>query len=148
MRRKILATVQVRPLRQFSSLDFPLPETEKALTQFIGPVNYFRDHVPHITEMIQPLWKLIDIFMSMSLHWGWTISVMCGTCSWQLLPRPDRSEMLHCPGQLLWALHDRDGSTSVKTYWQKDVNKFAQRLNHLCNVRYMIAKIIHWSNEL
>ena len=36
-------------------LDFPLPETEKALLQFIGLVNYFRDHVPHMTEMVQPL---------------------------------------------------------------------------------------------
>ena len=36
-------------------LDFPLPETEKALLQFIGLVNYFCDHVPHMTEMVQPL---------------------------------------------------------------------------------------------
>ena len=36
-------------------LDFPLPETEKALLQFIGLVNYFRDHVHHMTEMVQPL---------------------------------------------------------------------------------------------
>ncbi len=42
-------------------LDFPLPETEKALLQFIGLVNYFRDYNPHMTEMVQPLWKLIDI---------------------------------------------------------------------------------------
>ena len=42
-------------------LDFPLPETEKALLQFIGLVNYFRNQVPHMTEMVQPLRKLIDI---------------------------------------------------------------------------------------
>ena len=32
-------------------LDFPLPTTEKAL-QFIGLVNYFRDHVPKTTELV------------------------------------------------------------------------------------------------
>ena len=42
-------------------LDFPLPENEKALLQFIGLVNYFRDHVPHMTEMVQPLRKIIDM---------------------------------------------------------------------------------------
>ena len=47
--------------KRLQVLDFPLPETEKALLQFIGLVNYFRDHVPHMTEMVQPLRKLIDI---------------------------------------------------------------------------------------
>jgi hypothetical protein len=42
-------------------LDFPLPETEKALLQFIGLVNYFRDHVPKMTEMVQPLRNLMDM---------------------------------------------------------------------------------------
>jgi len=41
--------------KRLQVLDFPLPETEKALLQFIGLVNYFRHHVPHMTEMIQPL---------------------------------------------------------------------------------------------
>jgi len=41
--------------KRLQVLDFPLPETEKALLQFIGLVNYFRDHVPHMTEMVQPL---------------------------------------------------------------------------------------------
>ena len=41
-------------------VSFPLPETEKALPQFIGLVNCFRDHVPHMTEMVQPPRKLID----------------------------------------------------------------------------------------
>jgi hypothetical protein len=47
--------------KRLQVLDFPLPETEKALLQFIGLVNYFRDHVPHIVEMVQPLRKLIDM---------------------------------------------------------------------------------------
>ncbi len=41
--------------KRLQVLDFPLPETEKALLQFIGLVNYFRDHVPKMTEMVQPL---------------------------------------------------------------------------------------------
>ena len=49
------------PEKRLQVLDFPLPSTEKALLQFIGLVNYFRDHVPQMTEMVQPLRKLIDI---------------------------------------------------------------------------------------
>ena len=41
--------------KRLQVLDFPLPETEKALLQFVGLVNYFRDHVPKMTEMVQPL---------------------------------------------------------------------------------------------
>ena len=47
--------------KRLQVLDFPLPENETVLLQFIGLVNYFRDHVPHMTEMVQPLRKLIDI---------------------------------------------------------------------------------------
>ena len=38
--------------KRLQVLDFPLPETEKALLQFTGLVNYFRDHVSHKTEMV------------------------------------------------------------------------------------------------
>ena len=62
------------PVKRLEVLDFPLPTTEKAL-QFIGLVNYFRDHVPktselvnyfrdHVpktTEMVKPLRALIDL---------------------------------------------------------------------------------------
>jgi len=47
--------------KRLQGLDFPLPETEKVLLQFVGLVNFFRDHVPHMTEMVQSLRKLIDI---------------------------------------------------------------------------------------
>ena len=47
--------------KRLQVLDFPLPETEKALLQFIELVNYFRDHVPKMTEMVQPLRKLMDM---------------------------------------------------------------------------------------
>jgi len=57
----MLATLYRVPMHPLLLKDFPLPETEKALLQFIGLVNYFRDHVPHMTEMVQPLRKLIDI---------------------------------------------------------------------------------------
>jgi hypothetical protein len=35
--------------KRLQVLDFPLPETKKALLQFIGLVNYFRDHIPKMT---------------------------------------------------------------------------------------------------
>ena len=39
------------PEKRLQVLEFPLPATQKAL-QFIGLVNYFRDHVPQMTEMV------------------------------------------------------------------------------------------------
>ena len=47
--------------KRLQVLHFPLLETEKALLQFIGFANYFRDHVPNMTEMVQPLRKLMDM---------------------------------------------------------------------------------------
>ena len=43
--------------KRLEVLKFPLPETQKNLLQFIGLANYFRDHVPNMTEMVQPLKK-------------------------------------------------------------------------------------------
>ena len=45
--------------KRLKVLKFPLPETQKNLLQFIGLASYFRDHVPNVTEMTQPLRKLI-----------------------------------------------------------------------------------------
>ena len=60
--------------KRLQVLDFPLSETEKALLQFIGLVNYFRDHVPHMTEMVQALRKLIDIMKNKgSKKLTWTL---------------------------------------------------------------------------
>ena len=47
--------------KRLKVLQFPLPETQKNLLQFIGLANYFRDHVPKMTEMVQPLRKLIPL---------------------------------------------------------------------------------------
>ena len=47
--------------KRLKVLQFPLPETQKNLLQFIGLANYFRDHVPRMTEMVQPLRKLIPL---------------------------------------------------------------------------------------
>ena len=41
--------------KRLKVLDFPRPLTEKQLLMFIGLVNYFRDHVPHMTELMKPL---------------------------------------------------------------------------------------------
>jgi hypothetical protein len=40
---------------------FRIHSTQKNLLQFIGLANYFRDHVPNMTEMVQPLRKLIPL---------------------------------------------------------------------------------------
>jgi hypothetical protein len=42
-------------------VQFPLPETQTKLLQFIGLAIYFRDHVPRMTEMVQPLRKRIPL---------------------------------------------------------------------------------------
>jgi len=41
-------------VKRLKVLDFPRPLTEKQLLMFIGLVNYFRDHVPHMTELMKP----------------------------------------------------------------------------------------------
>ena len=45
--------------KRLKVLKFPLPETHKNMLQSIGLCNYFRDHVPQMTEMTVPLRKLI-----------------------------------------------------------------------------------------
>jgi ASC-1-like (ASCH) protein len=47
--------------KRLKVLNFPLPETQKNLLQFIDLANYFQDHVPNMTEMVQPLRKLIPL---------------------------------------------------------------------------------------
>jgi hypothetical protein len=46
--------------KRLQVLDFPLPATQKLLLQLIRLANYFRDHVLNMTEIKQPLRKLID----------------------------------------------------------------------------------------
>ena len=48
------------PEKRLQVLEFPPSATQKALLQFIGLVNYFRDHVPQITEMCKPLRELVE----------------------------------------------------------------------------------------
>jgi len=43
--------------KRLKVLQFPLPETQKDLLQFIGVANYFRDHVPNMTEIVQSYCK-------------------------------------------------------------------------------------------
>ncbi len=45
--------------KRLEVLDFPLPDTHRGLLMFIGLANYFRDHVPKITEMLKPLRDMI-----------------------------------------------------------------------------------------
>ena len=48
------------PEKRLQVVEFPPPATQKALIQFIGLVNYFRDHVPQMTEMCKPLRELVE----------------------------------------------------------------------------------------
>ena len=41
--------------KRLKVLNFPLPQSKKALLQFLGLGNYFRDHVPNMTELCKPL---------------------------------------------------------------------------------------------
>jgi hypothetical protein len=43
------------PEKRLKVLDFPQPMTQKEMLKFIGLANYFRDHVPNMTEMVKPL---------------------------------------------------------------------------------------------
>ena len=47
------------PVKRLKVLNFPRPQTQKGLLQFIGLTNYFRDHCPHMTEMCKPLREMI-----------------------------------------------------------------------------------------
>ena len=41
--------------KRLKVLNFPKPTNEKQIQMFIGLANYFRDHVPNMTEMTKPL---------------------------------------------------------------------------------------------
>ena len=47
------------PEKRLKVLNFPRPQSQKGLLQFIGLANYFRDNVPHMTEMCKPLREMI-----------------------------------------------------------------------------------------
>jgi hypothetical protein len=49
------------PEKRLKVLNFPLPQTQKALLQFIGLTNYFRNHCPDMTEMVKPLREMIPL---------------------------------------------------------------------------------------
>jgi hypothetical protein len=49
------------PEKRLKVLDFPQPTTQKEMSQFIGLANYFRDHVPNMTEMVKPLRDMIPL---------------------------------------------------------------------------------------
>ncbi len=47
------------PEKRLKVLNFPQPSTQKEMLQFLGLVNYFRDHAPNMTEMAKPLRDMI-----------------------------------------------------------------------------------------
>ena len=46
--------------KRLEVLNFPKPVTQKHVNMFLGLVNYFRDHVNHITELLLPLREMIE----------------------------------------------------------------------------------------
>ena len=49
------------PEKRLKVLDFLQPTTQKEMFQFIGLANYFRDHVPNMTDMVKPLRDMIPL---------------------------------------------------------------------------------------
>ncbi len=49
------------PEKRLKVLDFPQPTTQMEMLKFIGLANYFRDHVPNMTEMVKPLLDIIPL---------------------------------------------------------------------------------------
>ena len=49
------------PEKRLKALDFPQPSTKKGMLQVIGLANYFRDHVPNMTEKVNPLRDMIPL---------------------------------------------------------------------------------------
>ena len=47
--------------KRLKVLDFPQPTTQKVMLQFIGLANYFRDHVPSMTDMVKPLRDMLPL---------------------------------------------------------------------------------------
>ena len=45
--------------KRLKVLNFPQPSTQKEMIQFLGLVNYFRDHATNITEKAKPLREMI-----------------------------------------------------------------------------------------
>ena len=45
--------------KRLKVLNFPQPSTQKEMLQFLGLVNYFRDHAPNMIEMAKPLRDMI-----------------------------------------------------------------------------------------
>ena len=56
-----LVCTSFTPEKRLKVLDFPQPTTQKEMLQFIGLANYFRDHVPNMTEMVKPLRDMIPL---------------------------------------------------------------------------------------
>ena len=54
--------------KRLQVLDFPLPETEKALLQFIGLANYFRDHVPSKVDGYEEIQRIQKVDMDRSSY--------------------------------------------------------------------------------
>ena len=74
------------PAKRKEVLKFPLSANEKALLHFIGLVNYFRDHIPQMTEMVKPLSALVDVKKykrTKKLNWARQYPTVRSFTSWR-----------------------------------------------------------------
>ena len=46
--------------KRLEVFNFPKPVTQRHVNMFLGLVNYFRDHVHHITELLAPIREMIE----------------------------------------------------------------------------------------
>ena len=51
-----------------SVLDFPIPDKKRQIKQFIGLVNYFRDHIKHHSIIVAPLQALVKDYTTRQAH--------------------------------------------------------------------------------
>ncbi len=52
-------------------LNFPLPTTHKGMKQFLGLINYFRDHVENHSILVKPLQDMVTNYQkNKPLQWN------------------------------------------------------------------------------
>ncbi|KAL1460246.1 hypothetical protein WDU94_012172 [Cyamophila willieti] len=64
-------TIKADPDRVKSVCDLPSPQTKKELQTFLGMVNFVRDHIPNLSELISPMRELLKtnvIYQWNTLH--------------------------------------------------------------------------------
>ena len=68
--------------KRLEVFNFPKPATQRHVNMFLGLVNYFRDHVSHITELLALLREMIEdyqkhkkVVLILQREWTFTNSI-------------------------------------------------------------------------